>query len=584
MAIQTAYNSFQYGMIDEVFRRRADLQFAQASASKLINAVPLRTGGLKIREGCVKILDMAKDVVRIISFNAAVGSNYIIALAPQKMYVCGLNATGQWTILHTLVTEYSKAEINEVQFAQCPDKVVFTQWNHPPLVLLKSLDNAFSLTPLSKLLVTKTNEPDYIYDYKDLIDSPNNYPACVAFCNQRLTLMGTKKSPYGIWMSRPFDYFNFQEVDRYSTVNDKATTDQYLKAIEGSKISSIDNGDGTTTKTNTVVSPDGYVVITEGKYSNSTGALIGEEKKTTYNYMESVVEWKTVQREDCAIHLELGGSRDEHICWASSLGNYLIIGTASSEMVMPANISATKLDSYTPTSFYGSVQGRQCAFGDNMIFFIQSGSQKVRSVSYSYYEGGQCVDMSFLCGDILKAGIKEISWQRVQEPRLYVVLKDGTIATLTYDRQSGVNAWCLWNNDNVRFESLTVIDIDDGQSVLALVEKNGEKMIAEFKQDVYSDLELPISVQVVTNNLDALQTITVNKKISQVFIDTMGCRVNVMQEGNTRRCTTREQNKDLFEIIPYSISAKDRVRLIIENEAGMPFYLLYLAVVMEVAE
>ena len=109
-------------------------------------------------------------------------------------------------------------------YAQTYNKMVFALENSRPYVLnwIENEDGGisfsfveFTLKYQKSVYVDGTKREDLYqhvsnYTYEDFLDD-GNYPSGVAFVANRLAFYNFKNQPYGLYMSKPFEYDDFQE-------------------------------------------------------------------------------------------------------------------------------------------------------------------------------------------------------------------------------------------------------------------------------------------------------------------------------------------------------------------------------------
>lgn len=597
MPSKVVYTDFRGGMIDERLRRRTDLSGYYNSASKLINAVPTATGGVRLRPGMVEYSETLADAVRVISFTLSVAESYAVVLWDKAIQIFSISATTGKLSAETekWSTGFTEDEIPQIQYAQDSERLILAHSNHTPFVI-SALREAGGFAAGDLLLETKktkhlvsTEEEDTTgddYDYEGLFASEGNYPACVAFMSNRLWFMSSNKHPYRLWASRPFEYNNFQTVDYVQRVDESVTTKQYLEAIEGSKFFREDTYDADNKvngykETERVVNMELGTVSEYVRIYDLEGKLLNETE-TAYVYTKPEYKMNEVIRADCAIVLDCASDRDERISWMGFSGSFMYVGTASSEWVIPADMSAVNY-SITKISSYGSAKGIQSVYGADSLFYVQSDSKKIRTLTYSS-SGLMNTEASYQCNSILKEGrgIKELLFQRVSDSRLYVVLNDGRLAVYTYEPIFGIQAWSLWESE-YKIKSMCVLDSLEGQIPVALVEKDEVTKLMRFDEDAYSDGESYFTAKITTNNIEGDGTIPYVKKIFNIYVDSMNTEFVAMQDG-LKAITPRSFASKLIKLDIYSKSTLEGTRLSIESIAGKPFELLAVAVEVEVSE
>ena len=622
MASVVTYNDFRYGMVSEYMRRRTDLSIYQKSASLIENAVPIRTGGVRLRPGMVREADLSSiGAVRIIPFVISVREHYIIALCVGKLFIYGLSLSGAYEEITNggFNTQYTASEIEEIQVAHNYEYVVLVQRNHPPMVVEKSSTGGWNAHTI--VLDTSTDAYNYTYDddgteHKSSVEyeynglfTANNYPSVAAFHASRLWLGAPTEHPYRMWASRPFQPFNFQTEDYYNYLDESVSVEQYLDATQGSGETSelLEEGKYCWRVSKTVNPSTGTVSVTSAVYmwdaeSQDIGELVGHREydpetdtwgdivfdnstwNYTYSYTKPVYKLDTIVREDSGMMLDMASDRDETISWLASSGEMIFVGTASSEWAMPSSINALTQTINKLTS-YGSAPFMQSCYGVKNIFYVQSGGKLLRSI---YTDGGGVAysELTFQCSDILSGKVREMAWQRVPEPRLYCVLKDGTMAVLCYDQDYDINAWCRWSTEGYSYRSIAVIDDEDGQEVFILAEKAEDKSIVllRIQDGVFKDdSDVDVVARIRTNNLDSAGTELYSKKSFRVAADSMRTRFKARMNSRSK-AIAKDYDKDLVVLWNWTQPTNEGLRAEFESYPGEDMKLLSVMIETEVSD
>lgn len=620
MPSNVTYNDFRGGMVSEKMRRRVDLQNYSMSASLIRNAVPLRTGGLTLRPG-LKLYDLDASISsksRVFTYTIDADESYSVIVVPNRIYIYGPDGNGGIKNVYQdgHYAPYLEDELSEIVCTQNYECMVLCQRNHPPYVIQRSSkkvssDNLLGFSVEEIVLKTTTDASEeegesYFWDYDGLF-TKKDYPATCAFMAERLWFMGSNDHPYRMWASRPFDYFNFQDMDYYKYLDESQTSEQYVKALSeyGSRSEMIASDSTIYFKDSKTVSAEGYVTITQGIAETGTGVYIDttdprltaellkkydlyddsgnavNPKTEAFYYTKPVEKWDTVVRADCSLELDMSSDRNERISWMAYAGSYMYIGTFSSEWAIPSSVDATNVSNSKVSSF-GSSLYRQCAYGANTIFYIQSGAKRIRAIAESS-DGTMFTEPTYQAEDIFSehGGIKEISWQRVPSPRLYATLKDGDMAVLSYDAYYGMNAWCVWHSE-YKILSTSIRDTEDGQEAVCLIEaQDGSVMIGIFEEGRLYDGELPFTAELVTNNIDSTSTLSYKKYPYNVFVDSMQTEFTASQKGIPIQAS-RNYEKDMVKLSLNGRPTDEGLRISIRSKEGKPFTLLALIVEVEV--
>lgn len=144
------------------------------------------------------------------------------------------------------------------------------------------------------------------------------------------------------------------------------------------------------------------------------------------------------------------------IRWLLS-GDYLFIGTSGS-----TGTYGEQGKGITPTSPAYRTQSVgaediMAVWASDSILYVERGAEKVREFQYQLdIDKYISSDLTLLAEDITDSGIKEIAFQQRPYPILWCILNNGTIATMTFQRDQGVIGWAIQSTDG-DFESIATI-------------------------------------------------------------------------------------------------------------------------------
>lgn len=272
--------NFASGELSKKMSGRIDLQQYYGAASHLKNFNIIPTGGLERRSGSER-LGKLSGACRIIPFILDSNTSFILEFTPLKTYVWKngekmVDTDGNQIEIETPYS--SMSEIEEIQYAQDFDTMVFVQRNYTPFQIKYDfalnifdygpmsfdfypdvkLDNDYEDAPITicdETFPANPKEGDYailngrLYKYsekdtdwinndddpetdEDLFTTENKYPGCVTFFNNRLYFASTVSKRQKVWASATPDtkgtrYNSFATYQKYITVN-KAVKDSDL--------------------------------------------------------------------------------------------------------------------------------------------------------------------------------------------------------------------------------------------------------------------------------------------------------------------------------------------------------------------
>lgn len=625
MASNVIYNNFTSGMVDDDCRRLVGTELYANSARKIENAVPLTTGGIKLREGLTAIIN-AEGYERIIPFSVSETKYYAVLIKPKKQGIPASIKIVSFSDAFTAVDDnntfdvidgWDSEELKNVIYTQDNRYLILCEENHQPVVIDSGEYNPngpsrWICKPIElnrECNKTDKNSSEIIYfDYNGLFTEKGQFPSYCAFISGQLWMASTKSKPYMVWVSRPFDIFNFQDVEYYEEEDVKKASEDYLAAINENRtvityhMAKDDAGTASEENANykkesvtstsastsfTTLSTTWYIKkrheAVEGVAVNYSWELESTDIEVI-NKGEIPMKWEEHITADCAMVLPLGTSRNSMVNWIST-SSYIYMGTSSSESM--ADTSMTALNpSVRSVSEYGSMRYKQVANGNNNIYFIQSGGMSIMTVKYGYY-GNEFNNITNICHSMFRdhGGIKRIVWQRVPEPRLYAILNDGNMAVLCDNGSGEVKAWCLWTfGDGNRIDDIAVIDTENGQDVYLMhTSKDGTKRIGILDGKVYYDFEsYAIIADVVTNFIDSQSTVPNKKSSTEFYVDSLNTPFKIGQENTALGSPLSQYEGGKLVRVFSNTYPKDSFSINIRSVKGNPFRIIAIIASVEV--
>lgn len=161
---------------------------------------------------------------------------------------------------------------------------------------------------------------------------------------------------------------------------------------------------------------------------------------------------------------ELSSDQINDVCWLSS-GRVLAIGTVGADFTLetvggegtiPMSVKAQR------HSTYGSEAVAPIKVGSTTLF-VQHYGRKLRAFMYDSNSDGYIArDLTTLAPHITYSGIKEMALQQEPVPVVWCVLKNGTLAGLTYEAAESVEAWHSHELPGAYIESIVTLPSENG--------------------------------------------------------------------------------------------------------------------------
>ena len=206
--------------------------------------------------------------------------------------------------------------------------------------------------------------------------------------------------------------------------------------------------------------------------------------------------------DDDALEYAIASYKVNQVQWMSST-EVLLVGTAGGEFkvsggnaaLTPSNVQVTRQTSYGGKN----VQPRHIGY---QTIFIQGTGTAVRSYEYTWDQNTyESEDLTFLAEHIGNKGIKDMAYQMVPNSILWIVLNDGTLAGLTYDKGRKIVGWHRHTTDGT-FESVAVVPQATADQVWVIVKRTVNSAVKRYVEyidpNLYVDSSLTYSGSATT--------------------------------------------------------------------------------------
>ena len=231
----------------------------------------------------------------------------------------------------------------------------------------------------------------------------------------------------------------------------------------------------------------------------------------------------------------VGSGGEEGVVWALALDK-LTVGTAAFEAV----IAASELDqALTPTAFTVRKPSRRgCADlnaveYDDGAFFTQRSKRRLYDLHVPQGSNRfRSHEISRLNPAAFRNAIRKMAVQQQPDTRLYVVLWDGTMAVVTYDREDEVVAITTILIEGSTIEDVAAIQDVDQDDIYVIVLRGGNRYIERFAKEA---AQRSVSTCALLDHYDVL-----TGSVSQITGAThlAGETVNVWADGERRANVT----------------------------------------------
>lgn len=191
-------------------------------------------------------------------------------------------------------------------------------------------------------------------------------------------------------------------------------------------------------------------------------------------FYDKEIKINEVATASTGMKFQLASGRNDKIKWMV-LHDNIMIGTESTEWRLPHDITA--LDgSARVYSSYGSELTKTALLNTDMIA-LQKGNYM--RLYYVDNYGLQNIDVTNINPDILKGEVGDMLSYITPEPNI-ATLVDDKIVNLCIDRTNGVQAFADWTFDNDKPISISVVESEKKQFLVALMESEFGQYLAYF--------------------------------------------------------------------------------------------------------
>ena len=192
---------------------------------------------------------------------------------------------------------------------------------------------------------------------------------------------------------------------------------------------------------------------------------------------------------------------------ASGLSNSILFLEAQRGVVCLTSGGEYMVDSegaLTPTtvninehSAYGAYPVTRPERVGNELLFVQRGGERVRALTYRYeVDGLVSPEVSSLSSHIgeIHGGVNEISYMQEPESLVWLVLGDGKVATITFNRDQEVLAWAQHDFSGDVVSMCSIPTLLGSDRTFMLVKRSGTTCLEEVSFSAFVDSERTLVV------------------------------------------------------------------------------------------
>lgn len=507
-AIFTCSNVLNGGELSPHLHARYDLPRYQTGCKKLLNMIPLAQGGITKRPGLEYLGDTTANS-RFLPFTASAtdcqmleidGQNFSIRswstdLTPHAPQPLGITCPCSPNFLST-------AQSADVIF--CAHRLAdpFKIMRFPDHWEIQKLKFTFDLVLNSNLF---TLWPQYhaIKNNKGIDQFPNKTDTITYYAITAVDEnTGIESKPFYFTTNPGYDlsssvwvemYFGPLPtgVSQYRIYKKSLGIYGFIGTTQGNE-TFYDKGIKADTQDTL---PDAWNMLTNIKpsivflYQQRLGFASGHQKPMTIWLSQAGIfesfQTRKPPKDDEAIEVTLAATQANSINWIMTDRNNLAIGTEGGEYTLSGGSESTGLTpsnlAFQDQSSFGSQSYLNAIRAGADLIYIQRGGHVPRTFGYSFQSDKyQSQDISLLSRHILRDSfVHSWAWQQNPYSILWMVLSDGSCASLTYMPEHEVVAWARHETTGGIFQYVACIPGKDGNDQVWFHIKRGDKYTVE---------------------------------------------------------------------------------------------------------
>ena len=551
-------NNFSSGELSPHIWMRTDLAQFRNGAKEVFNMLPIVEGGIKKRGG-TKLISTEANAERILPFNVSHSNNFLVVFKPRQISI--LSSDG--TLIRSFVTNYTADQIDKINYCQSRYNLWLVHEDHPVSWIRCSEDFsnwAFDPFPYSVPPLEEVNTPFYpvtpsgqdtgttitltaaaasdwssakFYTVGQRVRYSNVYYDCIADSTNNVPSTSTE-----YWQkvtTVAIDCWKATDVGKFVFINSGIVQiNQYVSAsqVKGEVF----------TKLNAVIQAiAGSWTLKENIFSASFGY------PRTITYFQQRLVLGGTRKYPNYIWLSRAGDESNFLTTTSD-GDSFTVAASSEQLSNVLHLSQSRgiavfcggselainaQDALTPSNAnilehtaYGITETIKPIKVGSELLFVQRGAERVRTLVYDYSQDGLVSnELSVLASHIGEEGrgFKDMAYQQEPDSVIWFVLNDGTLATLTLDREQSVISWAR-HNIGGQVISITALPSTTGaDKIYFLVNRNGTIQIEQLQENLLLDTAIELSVtHTETNSI-----------VSHNLIEKLGDQVSAYYKDDT---------------------------------------------------
>lgn len=536
-------NNFTSGELSKKIWLRTDLQQYRNGLKEAFNVLPIIEGGIRKRGGTEAIIQTS-EAIRILPFTLSHTQAFILVFKSNLIDIYDPDGT----LIKSLITPYTAVDIPELNYCQNRHQLFLAHSKYPLKWLRTSEDltnwaiddfqfavppleeadtPSVSVKPSEKAAGKKATLVASVYATYDntkrylvgdicwyTINGTKYYFKAIRITQGNTPTLGTSGAeghvpdPNWVTTSVAQTYaFTAADVNKFAFMNEGIIRiDEYISSSEvrgevllklTTDIEAIANS--WTFKQDIFTANLGYPKAV----SMHQQRLVLGGTSTYPNYV-----WFS-RVGDVTNYLPTVADGDSFTVSASSdqLSNVLhlaqsrgvVVFTGGSEQSISATAALTPTNAnIVESTAYGITENIRPIKVGSELLFVQKSGERVRTLQYDYsVDTLVSNELTVLASHIAKeqGGFKEMVYQQEPDSIIWFVMNDGTIASLTLNREQSVTSWARHDIGGTALSTMTLSSATGADRLYFLVNRNGTLQVEQLKENLLLDSVVKVEVQ-----------------------------------------------------------------------------------------
>lgn len=515
---------------------RTDLQQYRNGLKEAFNVLPIIEGGIRKRGGTQSIAQTV-NAVRIIPFTLSHSDTFILVFKPNQIDI--LSPEGKF--IKSLTTPYSINDIPEINYSQNRYQLFLAHPKHPlkwircseDLTNWAINDFEFSVPPLEETatpsVALKPSTKDigaictltasayaaYISTKRYVVDDICTYVINkITYYFKSLTInqgtAPTLNEDDENWTKitvADAQAFKVSDVGKYIFINEGIVrVDQFISANEvkgevlvklNADIEAIANS--WTFKHNIFSSEYGYPrAVTMFQQRLVLGGTKTYQNYLWFSRVGDVTNFLPTVADGDSFTVSASSDQLSNVLHlAQSRGVVVFTGGSEQTISAPTALTPTNANIIESTAYGITETIRPIKVGSELLF-VQKSGERLRTLVYDYsVDSLVSNELTVLASHIAKdhGGFKEMVYQAEPDSIVWFVMGDGTLASLTLNREQSVNSFSRHDIGGTVISTMVLPSVSGADRLYFLVNRNGTIQIEQLKEELLLDSVIKVDVQ-----------------------------------------------------------------------------------------